>query len=310
MSAPEPGRSRGSSQRRLVVVLVLVLVYMGAEVVGGLLTGSLALLADAGHMLSDAGSLGLALFALWFARQPSPPERTYGYYRSEILAALAHGGTLVAVSLWIFYEAWQRFQDPPAVEGGLMMAVAAGGLLVNLTGLWILRGGRRGSLNVRGAWLHVLADTLGSLQALAAGGLILLFGWSLADPIASVLIGLLVLSSAWKLTREAVAVLMEGAPGHIDVDEVRDAIRETPGVEAVHDLHVWTITSGFVALSCHVVASGRSRGEVLRDVERTLDERFGIGHTTIQVELPGYPCPDSDDVCDERTEPPAQHGHG
>lgn len=299
MSSSDPERSRDASRRRLVVVLLLVLVYMAAEVVGGLLTGSLALLADAGHMLSDAGSLGLALFALWFARQPAPSERTYGYYRAEILAALAHGGTLVAVSLWIFYEAWQRFQDPPAVEGGLMMAVAGGGLLVNLAGLWILRGGRRGSLNVRGAWLHVLADTLGSLQAVAAGGLILLFGWSLADPVASVLIGLLVLSSAWKLTREAVAVLMEGAPGHIDVDEVRDAIRETSGVEAVHDLHVWTITSGFVALSCHVAASGRSREALLQELENTLDERFGIGHTTIQVEAPGYPCPDSDDVRDE-----------
>jgi cobalt-zinc-cadmium efflux system protein len=277
-----------ATRKRLAWVLVLVVIYMAAEVVGGLLTGSLALLADAAHMLSDAGSLGLALFALWFAGRRAPPERTYGYYRAEILAALANGGTLVAVSLWIFHEAWQRSADPPAIEGGWMMAVAVGGLLVNLVGLWILRGDRRGSLNVRGAWLHVFADALGSVQVIAAGALILAFDWRLADPIASVLVGLLVLNSAWKLLREAVAVLMEGAPGHIDVDEVREAIRETEGVEAVHDLHIWTITSGFVALSCHVVASGRPPAEILEALSRKLAERFGIRHTTIQIEPPEF----------------------
>ncbi|MFQ5679926.1 MAG: cation diffusion facilitator family transporter, partial [Gemmatimonadota bacterium] len=277
--------------KRLALTLALVLLYMGAEVVGGIVSGSLALLADAGHMLSDAGSLGLALFALWFARRPAPPERTYGYYRAEILAALAHGGTLVAVAVWIFYEAWQRFRDPPAVEGGLMMAIAAGGFVINLLGLWILRGGRKESLNIRGAWLHVLADALGSVQALAAGALILAFDWRLADPIASVLIGILVAHSAWRLSREAVAVLMEGAPGHVDVDEVRDAIREIEGVEAVHDLHVWTITTGFVALSCHVVASPRARRELLSDLGRMLEDRFRIAHTTIQVEPTDFqPC--------------------
>lgn len=277
-----------SRRKRVAFALALVLLYMGAEVVGGILTGSLALLADAGHMLSDAGSLGLALFALWFARRPAPPERTYGYYRAEILAALAHGGTLVAVAVWIFYEAWGRFRDPPAVEGGLMMVIAAGGLAVNLLALWILREGRRESLNVHGAWLHVLADALGSVQALAAAALILAFDWRLADPIASVLIGLLVAYSAWQLSREAVTVLMEGAPAGLDVDEVREAIRHVEGVRAVHDLHVWTITSGFVALSCHVVASDRSQAKLLSELGRTLEGRFGIAHTTIQVEPPEF----------------------
>lgn len=289
-----PG-ARDADRRRLALTLGLVTLYMAAELVGGILSGSLALLADAGHMFSDAGSLGLALFALWFAHRPAPPERTYGYYRAEILAALAHGGTLVAVALWIFYEAWRRFQARPEVQGALMMTIAGGGLLINLAGLWILRGGRRESLNIRGAWLHVLADALGSVQALAAGALILAFDWRLADPIASVLIGLLVVHSAWKLSREAVSVLMEGAPGHLDVDAVRDAIRAVEGVEAVHDLHVWTITSGFVALSCHVVAGERPQRELLAELGRTLEEGFGIGHTTVQIEPPGFgPCgPDS-----------------
>lgn len=285
--AERPGRSAGN-RKRLTAALVLVILYMAAEVVGGIVSGSLALLADAGHMLSDAGSLGLALFALWFARRPAPTERTYGYYRAEILAALGHGATLVAVAIWIFYEAFQRFRDPPAVEGGLMLLIAAGGLLVNLAGLWILRGGKDENLNVRGAWLHVLADALGSVQALAAGVLILVFDWRLADPIASLLIAALVAFSAWRLSREAVAVLMEGAPGHIDVDEVRDAIVSMDGVEGVHDLHIWTISSGFVALSCHVVAPGRRHGAILSELGRLLDERFGIRHTTIQVEPSGF----------------------
>ncbi len=293
--AGAPGRAQVT--RRLRIALVLVVLYMGAEVVGGVLSGSLALLADAGHMLSDAGSLALALFATWFAARPAPADRTYGFHRAEILAALAHGGTLIAVAILIFVEAWQRLRAPPEVAGGLLMAIAAGGLAVNLAGLWILHGGRDHSLNVRGAWLHVLSDALGSVQAIVAGGLVLAFGWNLADPIASVAIGVLIAHSAWRLTREAVAVLMEGVPGHLDIDEVRDAMLRVEGVDEVHDLHVWTITSGFVALSAHVVPSDSGVPGLLGRLTRELDARFGIEHTTIQVEPAGFescegPCPE------------------
>jgi cobalt-zinc-cadmium efflux system protein len=273
------------NKQRLRAVLLLSAAYMVAEAIGGLVTNSLALLADAGHMLSDVAALGLSLFALWVARRPPTAQRTYGYYRAEILAALANGATLVAISIYVFIEAVHRFGAPREVRALLMMAIAAGGLLVNLIGLWFLDGGRSENLNVRGAWLHVLGDALGSAGALAAGALILTFGWQWADPVASMLIGLLVLYSAWNLLREAVAVLLEGAPGHIDVDELRDSIMASEGVLAVHDLHVWTIASGLVALSCHVVArDGSSRRALLESLNGLLDHRYGIHHTTVQIE--------------------------
>lgn len=286
-----PGGHNAANTRRLSLVLALVTIYMIAEVVGGLLTNSLALLADAGHMLSDAAALGLSLFAIWFARRPAPPQKTYGYYRIEILAALANGAALVAISLYIFVEAYQRFHAPPEILGGPMMAIATGGLVINLLGLWILNEGKSSSLNLRGAWLHVLADGLGSAGAMAAGALILAFGWNWADPVASVLIGLLVLYSSWSLLKEAVAVLMEGAPGHLDVDEVRNSIRGVKGVRSVHNLHIWTITSGMVALSVHAVAEdGQARGQLLREIQELLHDRFHIIHATIQIEPEGYVC--------------------
>ena len=277
------GASR--NRRRLTVTLVLVVLYMVAEFVGGLLSGSLALLADAGHMLSDAGALGLSLFALWFCQRPPTPSRTWGYYRMEILAALVNGVTLVVLSIFILREAWERLRVPAQIDAPLMMAIAAGGLVVNLVSLRILSGGKEESLNVRGAWLHVLTDALGSVQAILAGALVWAFGWSWADPAASVLIALLVVYSAWDLLRDTVGVLMEGAPRHIDVDEVRNTLMSLPCVLAVHDLHVWTITSGMESLSCHVVVEdGQSYCDALTEVRATLHERFGIDHLTIQVE--------------------------
>ena len=273
------------TRRRLIVTLALVSTYMVAEVIGGLMSNSLALLADAGHMLSDAGAIALALFAIWFARRPASPRHTYGYYRAEILAALANAGSLVAIAIYIFVEAYQRFRTPLEVQGGIMMGVAAGGLVVNLIGLWTLHGGRKESLNVRGAWLHVLSDALGSVQAILAGALILAFGWWWVDPAASVLIGLLVIHSSWALMRESVAVLMEGAPGNLDVDAVRNRLMACPGVQEVRDLHVWTITSGLVALSAHIVAE-RPSADVLHALRHDLEERFGIRHTTIQFDPP------------------------
>ena len=280
---------RGANTRRLGMVLALVVLYMFAEVYGGILTNSLALLADAGHMLSDAGALALSLSALWIAQRPPTSTHTYGFYRTEILAALANGVTLVAISIFIFHEAFQRFREPPDVEGGLMMAIAAGGLVINLLGLAILHGGRHESLNVRGAWLHVLSDALGSVGVLGAGALIWAFGWEWADPAASVAIGLLVLWSSWSLLRDTVGVLMEGAPADIDVDEVRRTLAEVPGVLAAHDLHVWTITSGMVALSAHVHCQASiPSGSLLTEIGRVLHDRFGIHHVTIQVEPEGF----------------------
>ena len=276
---------RGASRRRLAITLGLVTAYMIAEVIGGLLTNSLALLADAGHMLSDAGALALSIFAMWIAERPPTPQRSYGYYRTEILAALVNGATLVAISIFVFVEAWERFREPPEVQGALMMGIAAGGLLVNLAGLWLLDAGRSESLNVRGAWLHVLTDALGSVGAILGGFLVWAFGWGWADPAVSVLIGLLVIVSSWNLLRETVSVLMESAPSSVDVDRVRDSIMGVPNVAAVHDLHVWSITSGMVALSAHVrVAEAQEWSAVLRAVRLRLHDEFGIDHTTIQME--------------------------
>lgn len=294
---PEPAgaRARASVRERntarLAIVLALVTVYMVAEVAGGLLANSLALLADAAHMLGDAGALGLALFALSFARRPATAKHTYGFYRTEILAALANGATLVAIAFSLIVEAWGRFRAPQDVDAGIMLAVATGGLLVNLVSLWVLHGDDHTSLNVRGAWLHVMTDTLGSVQAIIAGVLLWSFGWRWMDPLASVLIALLVVFSAWELLRGSTAVLMESAPGHIDVDEVRNAILATPGVGAVDDLHVWTITSGLEALSAHVLlCDDRSPRALLNEVRDMLHVRFRIDHVTIQVET---------EACDE-----------
>ncbi len=287
---------RAGDRRALTIALCLALGYMGAEVVGGLWTGSLALLADAGHMFSDAAALTLSLFALWVAQRPASARRTYGYYRAEILAALVHGAGLVLVALLVAREALERLGEPQPVMGLPMLLIATGGLAVNAAALVILNRGRGASLNVRGAWLHVLSDALGSGAAIIAGALVWGFGWHAADPLASLAISVLIVISAWKLLAEATDVLLEGAPRHIDVDRVRDAIVEVPGVLAVHDLHVWTITSGMVALSCHVVAKDPSHaGALLTSVGATLEERFGIGHTTIQVEPEGF---EESETCD------------
>ncbi len=273
------------------IALALTLSYMAAEVAGGVASGSLALLADAGHMLSDAGALGLALFAMWIARRPPSAHRTFGFLRTEILAALANGAALLAISILICVSALERLFHPTHVEGPLLLAVAAGGLAMNLVALAILNRGRRESLNVHGAWLHVVSDALGSLGAMLSGALVWAFGFSWADPIASVLIALLVVRSAWGLLQEALAVLMEHAPKHVDVDEVRLAMAAFPAVAGVHDLHVWTITSGLVCLSAHVVtgSTGDEQQGVLAGLTGLLRERFRIEHVTLQLEHAGYP---------------------
>jgi cobalt-zinc-cadmium efflux system protein len=268
----------------LAAALVLAAAYMVAEFVGGWWTGSLALLADAGHMLSDVAALALSFFAIWLADRPSPAHRTFGYYRAEILAALANGIALAVISILVVVEAFKRFGAPREVLGGPMLAIAAGGLAVNLIGLAILHGGREENLNVRGAWLHVLTDALGSVGAIAAGLFIYFLQWQWADPLASVLIAALVLYSAWRLIEEAVSVLMESAPKGVDVKKIHAALASRPGVVAVHDLHVWTITSGLPALSVHVVTDQTAYEAILQDARATLHREFGIDHVTVQVE--------------------------
>lgn len=283
------GGDRPDQRRRLGAVLVLVVLYMGAEVAGGIASGSLALLADAGHMLSDAAALALALVAVALATRPSSARQTFGWYRVEILAALVNGVVLGVIAIGICWEAIERLGRPRPVQGELMLGIAAGGLVINLLGLWILSAGRDANLNLRGAWLHVLSDALGSVGAMISGGLILAFGWTWADPAASILIALLVIHSAWLLLRETVGVLMMAAPQHLDVEAIQAALCEVPGVSAVHDLHVWTITSGLDNLSGHVVAApDQSYPELLTTVRDLLHERFGIDHVTIQIEPEGF----------------------
>ena len=289
------GHSHSTTNRkRLLITLVLAAAYMVAEVVGGLISNSLALLADAGHMFSDVASLALSVFAIWIADRPAGSQRTFGYYRAEILAALINGATLVAVSFFIVYEAWHRFSNPPEVQGGLMMWIAVGGLAINLFGLAALHGGKDHNLNVRGAWLHVLSDALGSVAAIVAGLLIQNFGWYIADPIISAVISLLVIVSAWRLLSDSVRVLMQAAPANVDVPSLQAALVETPGVVDVHDLHVWTITSGMDSVSCHIVSDGSlPYDRILQSVRDVVIEQFSIDHVTIQIEPEGFQEPDT-----------------
>lgn len=279
--------SHASNHRRLVWVIALTVVYMIAEVVGGLLTNSLALLSDAGHMLADVAALVLALLALWFAARPITPRKTYGYYRMEILAALANGVALVVISLLIAYEAFHRIKSPESVAGFDMLLIAAGGLAVNLISAWLLHSASDENLNMRGAFLHILGDALGSVGAIVAGLVIWQGGWTIADPIISVLMCLLILYSSWQLIRESVNILLEGTPSHINTRAVVEAMHDVSGVIDVHDLHIWTISSGKDALSAHVTleptASHRTTLEALQE---QLLRSFNIGHVTIQIELP------------------------
>jgi cobalt-zinc-cadmium efflux system protein len=277
----------GNNRQRLIIVLALTIFYMFAEVVGGFLTNSLALLSDAGHMLADVAAIALALLALWFAARPVTTQKTYGYYRMEILAALANGVALVVISLLIFYEAFQRIKNPGAVEveGLQLTLIAVGGLVVNGVSAWLLHSASESNLSVRGAFLHVIGDALGSAGAIAAGVLIWKWGWTLADPIISVAMCLLIIYSSWQLIRESVNILLEGTPSHINIRAVVEAIHEIPGVTDVHDLHVWTITSGKEALSAHVtIRPGASHGATLEALQERLRKEFNIGHVTIQLE--------------------------
>jgi cobalt-zinc-cadmium efflux system protein len=275
--------------RRLSLVLMLTAFYMIAEAVGGWWTGSLALLADAGHMFTDVAALMLALIAVWFAARPATSKKTFGYYRLEIIAALVNGVALVVISLFIFYGAYERWLSPPIVRTGPMILVASGGLVVNLICAWILHSHDEIDLNIRGAWMHVMGDVLGSVAAILAGVCMWLFGWYAADALFSVVISLLIIWGSVRLIRESTNVLLEGTPAHINLAAVEDEILATTGVAAVHDLHVWTITSGREALSAHVIhAESISQPDLLRELRTKLHDRFGVDHLTIQMETPDF----------------------
>jgi cobalt-zinc-cadmium efflux system protein len=271
--------------RSLLVVLTITAAFMVVEVVTAVLTDSLVLLADAGHMLTDVAGVALALGAIHYARRPANQRKTYGYYRAEILAALANAVLLLAVAAYIFYEAFQRFTDPPEVDSVPLLAVASGGLVVNIIAARILHSGAQESMNVRGAFLEVWKDILGSVAAIAAALIILTTGWRYADPILAAAVGALILPRTWDLLKGALDVLFEGAPAHLDTADVSREMMSVPGVAAVHDLHIWTVTSGFVSLSAHVETDQtRGQHDILVDLRKCLAERFSVDHATLQIE--------------------------
>jgi cobalt-zinc-cadmium efflux system protein len=273
----------------LVRALALTAGVAVVEIVGGFASNSLALLADAGHMLTDVAALLLALFALWLGRRPARPGHTFGGRRWEVFAAWINGAALVTISGAILWEAVERVRVPPRVEGGLMLAVAVVGLGANALSAWWLHRASRESLNVRGAYLHVLADLGGSVATICAAALVLGPGWTVADPIASVAVALLVLRGAWRLVREATEVLLEATPRHIDLAQVRAALEGVPSVESVHDLHVWTVGAGVVAMSAHVVVGGTLESQGVLAASRRAMALLGIGHVTVQLEQPALP---------------------
>jgi len=270
----------------LKIALAITATFLVAEFIGALYTNSLALLADAGHMLTDVAALSLSLFAIRFASRRATPRMTYGFHRVEILAALVNGVFLVLVALYIFYEAFNRIKTPVVVKADWMLVVAVIGLLANLTSAWVLFGKHHESLNVRGAFFHVLTDALGSLGAILASIAILVSGYTLADPLISVVVAVLILWSSWIVIRDAVDILLEGTPAHINIVSLREQLCGVNGVGSVHDLHVWTLTSGVLAMSCHIVAENESynRTDLLARVNGVARERFRIDHTTIQIE--------------------------
>ena len=278
---------RDSSRRSLTLALAFITSYMVVEVIGGLAAGSLALLADAGHMLTDAAAIGLALLAMWVSRRPPSIQRTFGFHRTEILAALLNALSLWLIAAWVFFEASQRFADTPEVRGVLTISIGAVGLLVNALVAWVLHRSVRHSLNVEGAFLHVLGDLLGSMAVVLSGALIIAFGWNMADPILGIMIGVLILGTSARLLWKVLHVLMEGTPPHIDLHRLCQRLEQLEGVTGVHDIHAWSITTGYEALSAHVTAEPAALlepGDTLFRLREIATNEFGIDHVTIQLE--------------------------
>lgn len=290
MDTSHPQHARAHHGKRdLTLALSITGGWFLVELAGGLYANSLALLADAAHMLTDLAALGLSLFALKISARPATDSKTYGYLRAEILAALANGVFLILIAVYIFYESYQRFRSPEAVKSGTMLTIAATGLLANLLTAGLLFRSRHENLNLRGAFLHVLGDTIGSVGAIIAGILMLTRQWYLADSVVSVVVGCLVLYSSWDLVTESVDVLLEGTPRHLNLSNILRDLERLNGVGSVHDLHVWSITSNMTAMSCHLVLKpGEDAGAALAAANRLMREKYGIGHTTIQTEFEGW----------------------
>jgi cobalt-zinc-cadmium efflux system protein len=281
-----------SAGRALKITLGLVVTIMAAEIAGGILSNSLALLSDAGHMLTDALALGLSLFAMNLAKRPATPTRTFGYHRAEIMAALANGTVLVLVSAFIFYEAAHRFSALPTVKTPLMMIIAGIGLAANLIGVALLRRGSRRSINIRAAFWHVAGDTLASVGVIIAGAIIYFTGWYIADPILAVVIGAVILLGAVRIVRESVDILLESVPPHLKIEEVASAVKKVEGVADMHDIHIWTITSGIYALSAHLSIVDQTVSQscdIVTKVNEVLAAEFNITHTTLQLECESCP---------------------
>ncbi|EUJ26581.1 hypothetical protein MFLO_13970 [Listeria floridensis FSL S10-1187] len=282
--------AHNTNKKALLISFILITGFMVAEVVGGIMTNSLALLSDAGHMLSDAAALGLSLLAFKFGEKAASDSKTYGYKRFEILAAFFNGLTLIIISLVIFYEAYHRFFEPPHVIGSGMMTISVLGLLVNILVAYILaKGDTSGNLNMRSAFLHVIGDMLGSVGAIVAALLIIFFGWNIADPIASVIVSFFVLISGIRVFKDSIQILMEGKPSDIDIEKLRNYLLDQPEVEGIHDLHVWSITSDFPSLTVHLqVKEGIDRDALLDKMEREIEQDFDIAHITIQMERKSF----------------------
>jgi len=284
VSEASRGGDNSASVRRLRAALAVTAAFLLVEVVGGWLSNSLALLADAGHMLTDVAALALSLFVAWFSRQPASPQKTYGYLRWEVLAAFLNGATLLLISVWIVWEAVLRLRAPEPLQSGLMLAVAVAGLVVNIIAARMLHSSGASSLNVRAAYLHVLSDLLGSVGTVAAAVIVRWTGWIAADPIASLAMALLILRGAWRVVRESVDVLLESTPSYISLGSVRAQLEAIPGVESVHDLHVWTVTSGLVAMSAHAIVREPDRHQHVLEHVHDAMRLFGIDHVTVQLE--------------------------
>ena len=290
--APELRENWIQDRRRLMLCLLFNSIFFIVELLGGIWTNSLALISDAGHMFSDVGALGFSLIAVIWAAKPPTPEKTYGYHRLEILAALINGLILWAITAWIFIEAIQRVQSPPMVKSYPMLFIAAFGLMVNLASAWLLYPSQNRSINLRSAFLHLAADAVGSLAAIGASLAMLWKGWYWFDPLVSFLIGLLIIGASWQLIQEATSILMESTPKHLDIKKVSQSLEQVSGVINIHDLHIWTITSGLYAFSVHVVINGARDRETLRcEIMTLLKDKFGLEHTTIQLEEESHACP-------------------
>ncbi len=293
MSEHEHQHNLQTGSKGLLIALIITIVMMVAEVAGGFLSNSLALLGDAGHMFTDVFSLGLSLFAFTMARRPPNSTKTYGYHRMEVMAALTNGALLIIISIAIFYEAYRRFASPPEIKGPIMLIIASIGLIANLAGIYVLKGTHTDNLNIRSAFLHIVGDTLSSVGVIVGGILIIVKHWYFVDPLISILIGGIIIRGAISIIFESSSILLEYVPGNIDPETVNRALMGIKGVKNVHDLHIWAITSGLYSMSSHIMIDDARISEgalIIQQVESVMKQKFQITHTTVQLECDNCEC--------------------